>query len=96
MGNARGWVLREVRKKINEVAPFLFPTEISKLENKLRKSLGSLSCAFSKIINGLQKTFQGLLNDITNKFINIPMCAAEDIVTKLINGVLRPDCFWNY
>ena len=88
LGNARGWVLREVRKKINEVAPFLFPTEISKLENKLRKSLGSLSCAFSKIINGLQKTFQGLLNDITNKFINIPMCAAEDIVTKLINGVL--------
>ena len=47
-----------------------------------------MSCAFSKIINGLQKTFQGLLNDITNKFINIPMCAAEDIVTKLINGVL--------
>ena len=88
LGNARGWVLREVRKKINEVAPFLFPTEISKLENKLRKSLGSLSCTFSKIINGLQKTFQGLLNDITNKFINIPMCAAEDIVTKLINGVL--------
>ena len=88
LGNARGWTLREVRKKINEVAPFLFPTEISELENKMRKSLGDLSCAFAKIINGLQKTFQGLLNDITNKFINIPMCAAEDIVTKLINGVL--------
>jgi hypothetical protein len=64
VANSRGWVLREVRKKINEVAPFLFPTQISVLENKLKDALGGLSCAFAKIINGLQQTFQGLLEDI--------------------------------
>ena len=88
IGNARGWVLREIRKKINEVAPFLFPTEVSELENRMRKSLGDLSCSFSKIVSGLQQTFEGLLNDITNKFINVPMCAAENIVTKLLTEVL--------
>lgn len=89
IANSRGWVLREVRKKINEIAPFLFPTQVSVLENKLKDALGGLSCAFAKIINGLQQTFQGLLKDITNKFINIPMCAAEDIVTKLLSDVLE-------
>jgi len=89
IANSRGWVLREIRKKINEVAPFLFPTQISVLENKLKDALGGLSCAFAKIINGLQQTFQGLLEDITNKFINIPMCAVEDIVTKLLSDVLE-------
>ena len=88
MGGVRGYVLKKVKAGVQDVAPFLFPTEISKLQKQLTSSLEGLSCGFAKIINGLQQTFEGLLDDILNKFINAPMCAAENIVSSLIDGVL--------
>ena len=88
MGGVRGYVLKKVKTGVQDVAPFLFPTEISKLQQQLSKSLNGLSCGFAKIVNGLQKTFEGLLDSILNKFINAPMCAVENIVSSLIDGVL--------
>lgn len=88
MGGVRGYVLKKVKAGVQDVAPFLFPTEISKLQKQLTSSLEGLSCGFAKIINGLQQTFEGLLDSILNKFINAPMCAAENIVSSLIDGVL--------
>jgi len=88
MGGVRGYVLKKIKAGVQDIAPFLFPTDISELQNKLSKSLNGLSCGFAKIINGLQKTFEGLLDDILGKFINAPMCAAENIVSKLVDGVL--------
>ena len=88
MGGVRGYVLKKVKAGVQDVAPFLFPTDISKLQKQLTSSLEGLSCGFAKIINGLQQTFEGLLDDILNKFINAPMCAAENIVSSLIDGVL--------
>ena len=88
MGGVRGYVLKKVKAGIQDVAPFLFPTDIPKLQQQLTKSLNGLSCGFAKIVNGLQKTFEGLLDSILGKFINAPMCAAENIVSNLIDGVL--------
>ena len=88
MGGIRGYVLKKIKAGVQDIAPFLFPTDISKLQKQLSKSLNGLSCGFAKIINGLQKTFEGLLDDILGKFINAPMCAAENIVSKLVDGVL--------
>ena len=88
MGGVRGYVLKKIKAGVQDIAPFLFPTDISELQNKLSKSLNGLSCGFAKIINGLQKTFEGLLDSILGKFINAPMCAAENIVSKLVDGVL--------
>ena len=88
MGGVRGYVLKKVKAGVQDVAPFLFPTQISKLQQQLSKSLNGLSCGFAKIVNGLQKTFEGLLDSILNKFINAPMCAVENIVSSLIDGVL--------
>ena len=88
MGGVRGYVLKKVKAGVQDVAPFLFPTEISKLQKQLTSSLEGLSCGFARIINGLQQTFEGLLDSILNKFINAPMCAAENIVSSLIDGVL--------
>ena len=88
MGGVRGYVLKKIKAGVQDIAPFLFPTDISKLQKQLSKSLNGLSCGFANIINGLQKTFEGLLDDILGKFINAPMCAAENIVSKLVDGVL--------
>ena len=88
MGGVRGYVLKKVKAGIQDVAPFLFPTDIPKLQQQLSKSLNGLSCGFAKIVNGLQKTFEGLLDSILGKFINAPMCAIENIVSKLVDGVL--------
>ncbi len=88
MGGVRGYVLKKVKAGIQDVAPFLFPTDIPKLQQQLSESLNGLSCGFAKIVNGLQKTFEGLLDSILGKFINAPMCAIENIVSKLVDGVL--------
>ena len=69
MGGVRGYVLKKVKAGIQDVAPFLFPTEISKLQKQLTSSLEGLSCGFAKIINGLQQTFEGLLDDILTSLL---------------------------
>ena len=37
MGGVRGYVLKKVKAGVQDVAPFLFPTEISKLQATINK-----------------------------------------------------------
>lgn len=90
MGRVRGWVMNTIQNRVKKVLPFLFPGEMPSFLDKLGKGINGLSCAFAKIIRGLAKTVGNLLLQMLDKFINGPMCLAENFVNNLLNQILGP------
>lgn len=90
MGRVRGWVLNTIQNQVKKVLPFLFPGEMPSFLDKLGKGINGLSCAFAKIIRGLAKTVGNLLLQMLDKFINGPMCLAENFVNNLLKQILGP------
>ena len=90
MGKVRGWTLNTIQNEAKKVLPFLFPGEMPSFIEALGKGTNILSCAFSKIIRGLAKLAGNLLLQMLDKFINGPMCLAENFVNNLLNQILGP------
>jgi len=90
MGRVRGWVMNTIQNQAKKVLPFLFPGEMPSFLDKLGKGLNGVSCAFAKIIRGLTKSVGNLLLQMLDKFINGPMCLAENFVNNLLNDILGP------
>jgi len=90
MGRVRGWVMNTIQNQVKKVLPFLFPGEMPSFLDKLGKGVNGLSCAFAKIIRGLAKTVGNLLLQMLDKFINGPMCLAENFINNLLNQILGP------
>lgn len=90
MGRVRGWTMNTIQNQVKKTLPFLFPGEMPSFLDKLGKGLNGLSCAFAKIIRGLAKTVGNLLLQMLDKFINGPMCLAENFINNLLNQILGP------
>ena len=90
MGRVRGWVLNTVQAEAKKILPFLFPGEMPSFIDKLNQGTNLLSCVFAKLIRGLAKMVGDLLLGLIDKFINGPMCLAEDFVGGLLNKILDP------
>lgn len=90
IGRVRGWVLNSVQNEAKKILPFLFPGEMPSFIDKLNEGTNLLSCAFAKIVRGLAKLVGNLLLGLIDKFINGPMCLAEDFVADLLNNITGP------
>ncbi len=90
MGRVRGWVMNTIQNQAKKLLPFLFPGEMPSFLDALGKGTNILSCAFAKIVRGLAKTVGNLLLQMLDKFINGPMCLAENFVNNLLNEILGP------
>jgi hypothetical protein len=90
MGRVRGWTLNTIQNEAKKRLPFLFPGEMPSFLDALGKGTNILSCAFAKIVRGLAKTVGNLLLQMIDKFINGPMCLAENFVNNLLNQILGP------
>ena len=67
----------------------MFPSEATKLIDANHKALTGISCAFSKIIRTLKDTFNDLLTGILDRYINAPLCAAEDLITNFLDNIME-------
>lgn len=90
IGGVRGYILREVSKKTKEIMPFLYPTEIPKFNKLVEKSSQTISCVFSKIVDGLKNLIGGLLNELLDKVINAALCSVEKLLSNILDNVLGP------
>jgi len=48
----------------------------------------SMQCAASKIVNGLEDTIKGLVESTVLEVVNFGVCASEQFVGNLVNGIL--------
>lgn len=90
MGGVRGYILTKFQEKVKEIAPFLYPTEISKFNNLVEKGCETISCIFNKLIGKLGNLIGGLLGQMLDKVINAALCLIEDFLSNIIDAVLDP------
>jgi hypothetical protein len=86
----RGYILKQVQDKIKTVAPFLFPGEAVKLDQQLENGISLINCLFNKLIAGLKTLLANILSKLLDNVINVPLCAAENLVGELLNSILGP------
>lgn len=90
LGGVRGWVMNTIQSQVKNILPFLFPGEMPSFLDDLGKGMNAISCAFAKVVRGLSKTVGNLLFQLLDKYINGPMCLAENFVVDLLNSILDP------
>ena len=88
MGGVRGYTLTKLSDATKKVIPNLFPTEVPKFFKKVEDGMSKLNCAFNNLVSGLPDLLGGLLNNVLDKAINIPLCAAENLLSGIMDAVL--------
>lgn len=90
LGPIRGWVLNQIQKQVSKVSSFLFPGEQQELNEIINNGINGISCAFAKVVRLLQKTVEGLILQLIDKYVNGPLCLIEDFIGNLLQKILDP------
>lgn len=90
------WVITEIQKfvtnKLNNTAKdlyyFLFPSQRPGLKRVMETANDLIACLFRKIISNLLKMITDFLLQAVDRFINVPLCAVENMVGGLIGKIV--------
>ena len=85
----RTYVVGQIAKQFTNLITGLTAQISSRLGAKFQKAADIIACLFNKIIKNLAKTLTSAFNDLTNKFITAPLCAAEEFFSSLIGGLFN-------
>ena len=89
VSSIRDQLFGEVEEKINAFTNKIVPEEIKpQFGEGLRKVMDNIFCLFGNVIAGLNKTIKNFLKSLIGKFINAPLCAAEQMIGALMNDIL--------
>jgi uncharacterized protein YoxC len=89
LDQARGWVYNEIMNRAKKHIPFLFPGEAIAFTKAQNETLNSISCFFNKIVRGLQSTFENLLTGLLDRYINSPLCGAQQLISDFLDEIME-------
>lgn len=81
---AQQWIERKINRGFQDFYFILFPDKQSDLKDKVETAMDLVKCLFKKIIKNLLNMVRKALFSVVNRFINVPLCAAENILAALI------------
>ena len=94
----RDSVFSSVEEKINSFTNKLIPEELKpQFSEGINGIMDNIYCLFGNVIGGLKNMIGNFLKELVGKFLNAPLCAAEQFLGTLlgdimgsINGVIGP------
>jgi hypothetical protein len=84
----RGIVVNKFNNGLKDLINLVPPNLIPKTNLEAEKGADAIHCGFNKIISKLFDLVKGLLEDIIEKYINVPMCAVEKFVIDVLDNIL--------
>ena len=81
---AQEWITRKINNALKDIYFLLFPDQQSNTKAAVETAMDLLACLFRKIIKNLLNIVRKVLLTIFDKFINVPLCAAENILAAII------------
>ena len=89
------WVVRKINAGLQDVYFILFPPDQQAAKEGVEVAMDTLSCLFKRIIKNVLNMVRKALLQVVNRYINVPLCAAENIlaailgkISGLINGAI--------
>ena len=90
------WIITEIQKfvtkTVNDAAKnlyyMLFPNERPGLKRTIETANDLIACLFRKIISNLLKMIGDFLLQAVDRFINVPLCAVENMIGGLIGKIV--------
>ena len=85
----RDYLFGEIEEKINSFTNKLIPEEIKpQFGEGLRGVMDNIFCLFGNLIGGLNNMIKNFLKSLIGKFVNAPLCAAEQMIGALMGDIL--------
>ncbi len=88
MAKVRGVVVNFLNKQLTWLFDLLPPNMRPNAAQASELANNTLQCVFEKIISKLASIIKRLLEQMIEKYINAPMCAAEGFMASLISSIL--------
>ena len=89
VNNIRDYLFGEIEEKINSFTNKIVPEEIKPTFGEgLRGVMDNIFCLFSNVITGLNSMIKNFLKSLIGKFVNAPLCAAEQMIGALMSDIL--------
>lgn len=86
------WIQEEIMKKINAAAVTAGIALPVNARFPIREGQGilvqALFCLFNKILDNLESMIKNFLLELIDKFINVPLCAIENLLQSLLGKIL--------
>lgn len=84
----RNWIFAEVGKRVKEFLHNIMPEEVKPIFGlSLKEITDTIYCIFENLIKSLFNTILDFLLALVGKFINAPICAAEEFIGSLLNNL---------
>jgi len=89
VSGVRDYLFGEIEEKINSFTNKLIPEEIKpQFGEGLRGVMDNIFCLFGNVIGGLNNMIKNFLKSLIGKFVNAPLCAAEQMIGALFGDIL--------
>ena len=89
INNMRDYLFGEIEEKINAFTNKIIPEELKpKTGEAIKNVTDTIYCLFGNVIDGLKNMIGNFLKELIGKIVNVPLCAAEQLVGTLLNDVL--------
>ena len=84
IAGAQEWITRKINNGLKDLYFLLFPDKQSDAKAAVETAMDLLACLFKKIIKNLLNIIRKALLAIVDRFINVPLCAAENILAAIL------------
>ena len=84
IAGAQEWITRKINNGLKDLYFLLYPDKQSDAKAAVETAMDLLACLFKKIIKNLLNIIRKALLTIVDTFINVPLCAAENILAAII------------
>jgi len=84
IAGAQEWITRKINAAAQDFYFLLFPDQQSNAKAAMETAMDLLACFFRKIIKNLLNIVRKALLQVVDRFINVPLCAAENILAAVI------------
>ena len=88
IGGVQTWIVQKIEAAMKKLYIVLYPSMQQKAGDASKVAMDRLSCHFKKIINNLFKLVYQALTGILDKWINVPVCAAENVIAAIIGKIM--------
>ena len=82
------WIVKKLGDAMKPILANLHPDQSQDVKSIFEKALELLVCAFKKIIDNILNMVINALTQVLNRWINVPLCAAENILSAIIGKLM--------